>query len=230
LTWNPPTGLDEFLNPTELCDCENPKITKTAKKVTEGASTPREAAQKIFLYVRDEVLFGLDNFDLKASETLNRGYGQCVNKANLQIALLRSIDIPARYHRVVLTKDCLKGIVPNITFNSIPERIWWHPYCEVYLEEKWTSCETLFDKRLYEAAIKENIISQDQIPSIDWDGASDLTQVSHWILEDGGTHSNQDEIFKRAQREALPPKFIANIFLRHSYRYTDKLREKGSNK
>jgi hypothetical protein len=227
LMWDPPAGLDEFLSSSELCDCENPRLAETVRKVADGSDSPREAALKIFLYVRDRVLFGLDNFDFKASETLSRGYGQCVNKANLQVALLRSIDIPARYHRVVLSRDCLKGIVPNITFNSIPERIWWHPYCEVYLEGEWISCETLFDKRLYEGALEEGIFSLDQIPSIDWDGESDLIQVSHWILEDGGTHPDQDEVFKQAQKEALPPKFIANFFLRHSYRYTNKLREKA---
>jgi transglutaminase-like putative cysteine protease len=124
LTWDPPEGMDEFLSSSELCDFKNPIIIEKAKNITDGAGIPREAAEKIFLFVRDEVLFGLDNFDVKASETLSRGYGQCVNKANLQVALLRSIDIPARYHRVVLSRDCLKGVVPNITFNSIPEKIW----------------------------------------------------------------------------------------------------------
>ena len=227
MSWDPPVGLDEFLSSSEICDCENPRIDETAKKITEEASSPGEAAEKIFLYVRDKVLFGLDNFDLKASETLRKGYGQCVNKANLQVALLRSIHIPARYHRVVLSRDCLKGLVPNITFNSIPKRIWWHPYCEVYLEGKWIACETLFDKKLYKAALKEGIISLDQIPSVDWERVSDLVQVSHWILEDGGTYPDQDGVFKQAQKEALPPKFIANFFLRHAYRYTDKLREKA---
>lgn len=61
---------------------------------------------------------------------------------------------------------------------------------------------------------------------VDWDGESDLVQVSHWILEDGGTHPDQDEVFKRAQKEALLPKFIANFYLRYSNRYTNKLREK----
>ncbi len=40
--------------------------------------------------------FGLDPSDTKASVALRKKYGFCVTKTNLQVALLRSIGVPAR--------------------------------------------------------------------------------------------------------------------------------------
>ncbi|NIM98443.1 MAG: transglutaminase, partial [candidate division Zixibacteria bacterium] len=112
MLFQPPEGMEEYLKPTELCDADNDQVTTKAEKLTRDASSAKESALSIFNFVRDQIPFGLDSLDTKASRTLRKGYGFCVTKTNLQVALLRSIGVPARYHQVVLHKDVLKGIVP----------------------------------------------------------------------------------------------------------------------
>lgn len=226
LPWQPPEGIVENLKPTELCNSDDPLIMRKTREVINGAETPKEAALKIFHYVRDKVLFALDNFDVRASDTLRKGFGQYVTKTNLQVALLRAAGIPARYHQAVLSRDSLKGIISSIAYWRTPDRIWWHPWCECHLSGRWISCDTLFDKGLYEVCCERGIISKEQIPTIDWDGESDLNTMIAWILEDKGAATSLDGVFRKAQKEALSPKIVTNILLYFSNRYTNKLRKR----
>ena len=123
MVWEPLKGMDEYLRPTELCDCDDPSIRRRAQEIIKDIGTPKEAALLIFYHVRDKVLFALDNFDVRASDTLRKGSGFCITKTNLQVALLRVVGIPPRYHQAVLSKNCLKGIVSSTAFNGSPERI-----------------------------------------------------------------------------------------------------------
>jgi len=224
MEWQPPEGMDEYLKPTQICDCDNQEIGEKATEIIADAKTPSEAAVKIFYFVRDQILFAFD-YSAKASETLKRGTGYCATKTNFQVALLRSSGVPARYHQAVLKKNCLKGIIPAFGFKLTPERIEYHPWCECYLSDKWIACDTLFDKRLYDAACKKGIISKEQIPTIDWDGENDLNTMTAWILEDVGTFHSFDDIFRKGQKETFPPKIIAQVAFRISNRYTNKVRK-----
>ena len=106
------SGLEEYLKPTELCDCGNPEIINKSNELIGQDSKPKDAAIKIFNFIRDEIPFEANKVDEKASDTLQRGSGFCVTKSNLQIALLRAIGIPARYHHVHLRKEILSGVIP----------------------------------------------------------------------------------------------------------------------
>ena len=70
MNWQPPEGMDEYLESTEMCDTDSPEIREKALEIIEDAKTPKEAAIKIFYFVRDDIKFGWDFFDVKASETL----------------------------------------------------------------------------------------------------------------------------------------------------------------
>ncbi len=225
MTWQPPEGMDEYLEPTELCDSDNEEVKKKAQELTKDAANPKQAAIRIFHFVRDQIPFGVEHNDAKASDTLRKGTGHCVPKANLQVALLRAIGIPARYHQVVLSKEVLKGILPDRIHKMLPEKIWYHPWCECYLSGKWISCESLFDKALYDAAVRKEVLSKEQIPMIDWDGENDLTMVGSWMLEDKGTFSSLDDVFREAESESNAPGFVSRIVFYFSNRYTSKLRK-----
>ena len=224
MKWQSPEHMDEYLRPTELCDSDSQIIQSKAEGITKDATTPKQGAMFIFDFVRDKITFGMDLFDRKASETLNKGVGFCITKTNLQIALLRAVNIPARYHQAVLTKESIKGIIPSLGYKLTPDRIWWHPWCECYLDEKWIACDTLLDKQLYDAMCGKGIVTKDQVPSIDWDGEHDLNTMTNFMLEDVGTSPNLDDVFRRAQKEAMPPKPITKIFFAISNKYTRKVR------
>jgi len=222
-----PEGMQEYVHPTEFCDCENVEIKQKSEELTRNASSPKEAAMNIFNYVRDQMLFAIGRTDVKASETLKNKEGYCVTKTNLQIALLRAAGIPARYHQVVLHKDVLKGIIPDAIHTMMEEKIWYHPWCEAYLSGKWVACDLYLDKDTYNAAVNEGIFSREKMPTIDWDGDTDLKIAVPWMLEDVGIHSNYDEVCKRVVREYRIPESAMMEVFSQSNLYTKNLREKA---
>ena len=196
------SGLEEYLEPTELCDCSNAVIIKKSNELIGQTSIPKDAAIKIFNFVRDEILFEGGRADERASDTLQRGSGFCVTKSNLQIALLRAIGIPARYHHVHLRKEILTGVIPEAILDLVPDGvITYHPWCECYLNDNWASCEALFQKELIAELRQGGFITYEQVPSIDWDGEIDLIICTPWIVEDLGVTQNMDNVFRKAQIE-----------------------------
>jgi len=210
----------DYLKATKYCDCDNQEIIKKAKQLTAGASTQKEAANRIFNFVRDAIRFALDEHS-PASETLKRGTGQCVTKSSLQIALLRAAGIPARYHLVDLISDCLKGIISQEAYEGFGGVITDHPWCECHLSNKWISCDTLFDEPLYEAGLRKGVISKADIPTIDWDGENDVNTMTTWIVKDKGRSPNRDDRWDNERKEmgSLWP------ILRESNKFTEQLRK-----
>jgi len=219
--------MQEYVKPTEFCDCDSEAIRQKAQELTGDVDSPREAAMKIFDCVRDEILFYVGMPDVKASVTLQDKKGYCVTKTNLQVALLRAVGIPARYHQVVLHRDVLKGIVPGLVYRMMEERIWFHPWCECYLAAGWIACDLYLDKYTYNAAVKQGIIAKEKMTTIDWDGETDLKIAVPWMLEDVGVHSSYDEVCKKIVKEMKFPKFLMKFAFSQSNRYTKKLREKA---
>jgi len=88
---------EEYLQPSELCDFDrSPEIGATARRLTRGCRSSREAFERLHAFVK-ELPYGLEDWDIAASQTLAKGWGMCSGKANLLVALLRSIGLPARY-------------------------------------------------------------------------------------------------------------------------------------
>ena len=221
-----PEGMQEYVSPTELCDCDCEKIKQKAEELTRDVDSPKEAAMKIFNYVRD-IPFAITMITRKASRTLKEKKGFCVPKTNLQVALLRAIGIPARYHQVVLDKKAVKGIISDSLYNKHEETIWYHPWCECYLSGRWIACDLYLDKDTYNAAIKRGIITKEQMPSIDWDGENDLKTAGSWILEDVGVRSSYDGVCKDVMKKMPMPAFVMSLAFGLSNRHTKKLREKA---
>lgn len=224
MVWQLTPGMDDYLKATDLSDSDNPVLRDKAIAIIQGAGTPRQAAKRIFFFVRDQILFGFNRHDARASNTLKEGVGFCVTKTNLQVALLRAAGIPARYHQAVLSTEALRAVLPNLVYRFVPERTSYHPWCECYVAENWISCDTLFDKGLYDALLRRRLISREQIPNIDWDGIHDLNTATAWILEDAGTAPCLDEVFKKAQTEQ-PPELISVVVRRLCNRHIEKLRK-----
>ena len=222
-----PEGMQEYVSPTEFCDCDSEEIKQKAEELTKDANSPKEAAMKIFNFVRDQILFAASRTDVKASKTLKDKNGFCVTKTNLQVALLRAVGIPARYHQVVLDKTVLKGLVSDSFYNRQKDNIWFHPWCECYLSGKWIACDLYLDKSTYDACIKHGILKKEQMPTIDWDGENELKTATAWILEDVGVHSSYDEVCKKVMKETPVPVFLMVLACNFSNRYTKKLREKA---
>jgi transglutaminase-like putative cysteine protease len=134
-----------YLQPSGLCDFDrSPQIRKKAAELIRGAGNRQEKFQRIFAFVK-ELPYGLEDWDLKASQILRKGWGMCSGKTNLLIAMLRSSGIPARYRIYQIKADTLlwKNAGNN---NAAAERMSElgelrdHVDCEVWLG-KWMDCD-----------------------------------------------------------------------------------------
>ncbi|MFX1327279.1 MAG: transglutaminase family protein [Promethearchaeota archaeon] len=220
-------GMEDYLKATKFCDCDNQEIIAKAKELTKNDKTPKEMTLSIFNFVRDQITFIMCETD-KASETLKKGFGQCSTKTNLQVALLRVVNIPARYHIASLLKECLKGIVSESLYKLFPDEISHHLWCECYLSDRWIACDTLFDVALAEGIYKKSIHTKEDIPTIDWDGEHDLNTMTKWMIEDKGTLPSLDDLFIEAQRESdeVPiEKDQLEMIVNQSNKYTDSIRK-----
>jgi hypothetical protein len=231
---NTPTDtMQDYLEVTRMCDCDNPWLRKKAEKIIGGASTPEEKALKIFYYVRDNIRFSLAYSRSKASQILKRGYGECGNKTNAQVALLRAVGIPARLRWVQAKSKVLHRLVEGFVYKKLPPVV-SHFWCECYLNGRWVSCELMLDKPLYDGMLKEGLITKERIPTIDWDGKTDLVLLNPWITEDRGHLPSVDDAIRVLQsgEEGMPPLWIewiiAPVFYRLNLRNSDRIRQVAS--
>lgn len=203
----------EFLVATNLCDWQNERVGKTAKQIVGDAATSSDRALRIFRFVRDEIRFSVSYSESTASQTLRRGYGECGTKTNAQVALLRAVGIPARYRWVKAKTESLQGLIPEFVYRRMPQ-VASHFWCECFLAPNWVSCEGLLDRDLYEALVRADPATRDRIPTIDWDGESDLTVFDHWITEDrGDVFPSWDQALAvlRQSDEGMPPRFLEKL-------------------
>ena len=167
----------------------------------------KDSALRIFYFVRDQIKFGIDYPDAKASRTLKHKKGFCLTKTNLQIALLRAENIPARCHYVHLSKEQVKDVTPGFMYRRMPPVI-GHSWCECYLDGRWIACEALIDKPLYEVFLKMGFCTKEQIPTINWDGETDLVLFMPWLVKDIGIFTNLEDVMIEHNKrgESLPPR------------------------
>jgi transglutaminase-like putative cysteine protease len=190
--------LAQFLGPTPLCDADNAKIKAKVRDLADGKD-PSEAARSIFYFVRDQISLGSYFADVPASRTLDHGTGDCMAKTNLQMALLRAAGIPCRCHLVQLPKEVNRAWIPPFFFDRMPELI-VHPWCECYLEGRWLACDCVFDEAFHRAMVKAGHTTEADMPSIDWDGTSDVIFGKRHLKADLGTFPSWDEGLKEARK------------------------------
>jgi transglutaminase-like putative cysteine protease len=224
--------VQEYVAVTKLCDCDNPWLQMKADEIVDGAHTPEEKALRVFHYVRDNIRFSLAYSHSTASQTIKRGYGECGNKTNAQVALLRAMGIPARLRWVQAKIEVLHHLIEDFVYEHMPP-VASHFWCECCLNGKWVSCELLLDKPLYDGMLKEGLITKAQVPTIDWNGKADLVLLNPWITEDRGHLSSYDDVIKELQtsEEGMPPLWvewiIAPVFYRLNLRNSDRIRRIG---
>jgi hypothetical protein len=109
-----------------------------------------------------------------------------------------------------------------------------HFWCQGFLSNQWISCEALIDKALYEGMLKIDSTIKEKIPTIEWDGESNLTLLDYWITEDQGiVFPSWDDALAHLRRsnEGMPPRIIDKLFAGVIYplfaRKTDEIPAKG---
>jgi hypothetical protein len=141
----------------KLADLNAPIVRQTALKLTSDVKDSRGKLERLFLYVRDDIKFGFppEGDFVKASQTIERGYGQCNTKAALFLALCKAIGIPARIHFSLITRNIQKGFFTGIAYWIMPRQI-SHSWIEVEIEGRWRRIDTFInDLELFNVAKAE---------------------------------------------------------------------------
>ncbi len=103
----------------------SPELDALAKKLTAGARTPREKLDRLTAYVAQEIRYQQDYEDSiagvkphSAGMVIERGYGDCKDKAVLMIRLAKAVGVELRFAILRTTSfgKVLKQI-PNQQFN-----------------------------------------------------------------------------------------------------------------
>ncbi len=148
----------KYLQPSGLCDFDRyPGIQRKAQELVSGCRNRRQKFDSIFHFVK-ELPYGLEDWDLKASDTLKKGWGMCSGKTNLLVALLRSVGIPARYRIYRIKADtALWSRLGNMSsrttrMNDLGEER-DHVDCEVWLG-KWVDCDPGRDSAMEKGLLK----------------------------------------------------------------------------
>ena len=172
--------MQRYLNDTYTIDCEEGSVRGKAQILTRDEGTTVDHAKALFYFVRDEIkynpyvpLYTLE--DNKASATLKRGEGYCVQKAILLAALARASGIPTKLgfadiRNYILSKkiaDAMRG--DNLFI--------YHGYVAFYLDRKWVKATPAFDLKMCQ---------KNRIIPVDFDGKSDAQ--FHRYNRDGKLH------------------------------------------
>lgn len=143
-------SLADCLAPRALIDSDHPAIVGFARQNVGNAVEPRDKAVRLYYAVRDQVRYDPYGTPMvaeayKASTTLQRGHGYCINKAGLLAAAARAAGIPARVGyadvRNHLTTKRLSALLGTDIF-------YYHGYTDLWLDGRWVKATPAFNKEL----------------------------------------------------------------------------------
>lgn len=222
------------LDPTPIVDFETESIQHLIEERGWRALSTFERIGAAYSFVKDEIEFGYNASDsLAASDVLNDGYGQCNTKGNLLMALLRGLDIKARFHGFTIDKSLQKGAIPTWLYALAPQRI-LHSWVEVYFEDSWVPLEGFILDPAYLKALQARFPNQKafcgfaagtpnlQEPDVEWRGQPTYIQ-REGIVDDFGVFDSPDEFYAQKGTNLSGVKKLAFQYVfRHAMNATVK--------
>lgn len=145
--------MESYLISTYTIDCEEKSVKQQTQTLTNSRETTIEKPVTVFYFVRDQIkynpyvpLYTLDNN--RASATLFRGEGYCVQKAILMTALVRAAGIPAclgfaDIRNYIVPEKIAKAMKGNNLFI-------YHGYVVLYVDGRWVKATPTFDIKMCE--------------------------------------------------------------------------------
>ena len=206
------TPASESLAATRYCDVEHPAIKALVAELLDGRESKREAAIKLFEWVRDHVRYEFGPWGVPASQTLTRHVGTCTNKSNLLVALLRAAGIPAAYGVMRVDAQHYFGVIGPKSLSRYASRDSTHTYTAAFLDGAWRRCDPSTDADL--AMRTGHWCAQTRL--VQWDGhhdALDCLDPAH-VHADLGLQPDIDVLLDKPARNATRQKLkLANEYL-----------------
>jgi transglutaminase-like putative cysteine protease len=197
-------SIEDYLKPTATIDCDNQLIREKARSLTEGTNNTAVKAKNLFYWVRDEIeynpLVPLEIFEnYRASETLKRREGFCVEKAAVLAALARAAGIPARLHFADIRNHLVSSRLLEVMGTNLFS---YHGYTELYIREKWFKATPAFDLK---------VCQEHRIIPVEFDGRHHALFHSHNL--DGKLHIEYVE--DHGHRIDVPVEEILAAWMQH---------------
>lgn len=83
-----------------------------AAELALDADSPQEISRRIALFIRDDIPYFLDEWDVSAEDVLRKWWGMCAGKALLASELYRAVGIPVRFKVIkIMGEEGLFGFV-----------------------------------------------------------------------------------------------------------------------
>ena len=202
-----------FLQSTEMVQSDSDEIATLARRLTSSARSEYEAVTAITNYVSNTIKYTFNPPKYDALYTLSTRSGNCQNLAHLNIALLRSIGIPARIVGGVTLKESWK--VPIDSRNSIVQSIGQggHAWMEIYFPDLgWLSYDPQQSRQFTSTRhIKQTHGLDSRDINDTWRGAPYLPRYSELVE---GSFLNDDIKLKVKKTGANPRAYIiSNLFV-----------------
>ena len=197
--------MKDALGSTYFCDHSHPDIRDVANTLKANQDTTESIVLKTFQHVRDNIAFGFDLYEKRASETLKQGYGACWNKSLLLVALLRCNKIEAFFCSVPVKRDFIKPAIGwfYLLANS--------PYHHCFVQVKINNCLTIIDAVLDKNTFKSFYAPLGVSWGIDWNGKDDMQLYSDSILGQIQLHHDIDNTIKNHVGNTELPKPLAKV-------------------
>lgn len=231
---------EKYLQATPMLDYQTESIRSLVESRGWGALNLFDKIGSAYDFVRNEINFGYNRSDdLKASEVLNDGYGQCNTKGTLLMALLRSLGIPCRFHGFTIDNQLQKGAIPAYLIPLAPKYI-LHSWVEVYYEDKWVDLEGFILDQSYLSSVQKKESNRngpfqgDAIattcltkPKVEWKGQSTYIQ-KEGIHDDFGVFDNPDAFYvKHGTNLSGIKRILYQVFFRHLMNWNvNRIRER----
>ncbi len=155
-----------YLAPTSIIDSDHKSIQDYAAGSTGGSTEPVEIAVKLYLAVRDGIVYDpYTPFYLpehyRASDVLKRGRSFCIPKASLLCALGRACGIPSRVgfadvRNHLATKQLIEFLGSDLFV--------YHGFTEFWLEGKWVKATPAFNS---------DLCRRHRVPPLEFNGRED---------------------------------------------------------
>lgn len=197
-------NMDQYLNPTKFVDSDNPAILAFAHEVVGDSTDPKEQVVKLYYAVRDRFPYNpyevdLSDRGLTASTALARGYGYCVEKANIMAAAARALGIPSRFGFADVKNHVGTGKLMEVLKTNV---LAFHGYVEVFVDGKWVKATPAFNKTLCERL---------QVAPLEFNGEDD----SIFQENDGPDGKFMEYVYDHGTFADIPQQYMVEVLRNH---------------
>ena len=221
------TSNSYFLPGSEFTDIDTKMIKDLGHEIASNFESDEEKVKALFYWVRDSIKYSVGLNADKASDTVIRGFGSCLNKSNLLVALLRVNGYPAAFSIMRVKTREYFGPLGFERYRPLVSEESNHTYAQVYLNNAWIKLDCTDDTELCEST--QHLEMQGE--PVEFDGVNHAClnlDSNHIIKDDEIPIHNVDYIFSKKPKV---PSAIINIFnlcmsyVRHNGKYCSSVKE-----